>query len=82
MTQTDSTKMIIWKTQKHDKYKFSKFRPLGNPPRLWKRYVNDTFVVQVQEVEHKEQFLQHINNLDHAIMFTVVDNRLYGSSYS
>ena len=67
--QTGSTKMIIWKTQKHDTYKVSKVRPLGNPPRLWRRYVNDTFVGQ--EVEHKEQYLQHINNLDHAIKFTV-----------
>ena len=29
-------------------------------PRLWIRYVDDTFVIQQEE--HKEIFLEHINN--------------------
>ena len=36
--------------------------------RLWK-YVADTFVMQ--KIEHKENFLQHINFIDQAIKFTV-----------
>ena len=42
-----------------------------NPPRLWKRFVDDTFVVQ--QIEQKENFIQHINFIDQAIKFTVED---------
>ena len=40
-----------------------------HPPRIWKRYVDDTFVLQHQA--HKEEFLQHINTVDPSIQFTV-----------
>ena len=36
-----------------------------HPPRIWKRYVDDTFVLQHQA--HKEEFLQHINTVDPSI---------------
>ena len=39
-----------------------------HPPRLWLRYVDDTFVIQ--RVEHSQQFLQHINSIDPHIQFT------------
>ena len=39
-----------------------------NPPRLWKRYVDDTFVILQQS--QKEEFLQHINSVDSSIKFT------------
>ena len=42
-----------------------------HPPRIWKRYVDDTFVLQDQA--HKEEFLQHINTVDPSIKFTVED---------
>ena len=42
-------------------------------PRLWQRYVDDTFVIQ-KEV-NKQDFLQHINSVDPAIKFTVESNK-------
>ena len=42
-------------------------------PRLWQRYVDDTFVIH-KEI-HKEDFLQHINSVDPAIQFTVENNK-------
>ena len=36
-----------------------------NPPRLWKRYVHDTFVMQQQT--YRAEFLQHINSVDPSI---------------
>ena len=40
-----------------------------HPPRIWKRYVDNTFVLQ--DKAHKEEFLQHINTVDPSIQFTV-----------
>ena len=45
----------------------------GPHPRLWQKYVDDTFVIQ-KEI-HKQNFLQHISNADHAIHFTVENNK-------
>ena len=42
-------------------------------PRLWQRYVDDTFVIQ-KEV-NKQDFLQHINSVDPAIQFAVENNK-------
>ena len=39
-----------------------------NPPLLWKRFVDDTFVILKRE--HKEEFLTHINSVDNHIQFT------------
>ena len=39
-----------------------------NPSRLWKRYVDDTFVILQQS--QKEVFLLHINSVDPSIKFT------------
>ena len=38
----------------------------NHPPRLWLRYLEDTFVIQ-KEV-HKQHFLEHINSVDLAII--------------
>ena len=46
-------------------------------PRFWCRFVDDTFVVH-KEV-NKQDFLQHINSVDPAIMFTVEDTKEDGS---
>ena len=46
-------------------------------PKLWFRYVDDTWVVQREE--NKQNFLQHINNVDPAIKFTVENNKEDGA---
>ena len=38
------------------------------PPRIWKRYVDDTCVII--EATKKEGFLEHINSIDPHIQFT------------
>ena len=48
-----------------------------HPPSLWKRYVDDTFVIQ--EEQHQEEFLQHINSIDPNIRFTAETTRADGS---
>ena len=48
-------------------------------PRLWKRYVDDTFVILQQS--QKEEFLQHINSVDPSINFTTEKTR-HGSYIS
>ena len=47
------------------------------PHSIWKRYVDDTFVLQHQS--HKEEFLQHINTVDASIQFTVDEAKKDGS---
>ena len=46
-------------------------------PRMWLRYVDDTFVIQ-KEV-HKQNFLEHINSVCPAIKFTVEENKEDGA---
>ena len=48
-----------------------------HPPSMWKRFVDDTFVVM--ESSRKEEFLDHINNMDPHIQFTTEDAKLDGS---
>ena len=47
------------------------------PPRFWHRYVDDTFVIN-KEI-NKQDFLQHINNVDPAIQYTVENNKENGA---
>ena len=47
-----------------------------NPPRLWKRYVDDTFIILQQS--HRE-FLQYINSVDPSIHFTIEEAEQDGS---
>ena len=46
-------------------------------PRLWMRYVDDTFVIQQEE--HKQIFLEHIIKVAPAIKFTVESNQQDGA---
>ena len=46
-------------------------------PRLWMRYMDDTFVIQ--QGEHKQNFLEHINTVDPAIRFKVDSNQQDGA---
>ena len=48
-----------------------------HPPSLWKRFVDDTFVIL--ETAYKEEFFHHINSLDSHIKFTVENTRDDGS---
>ena len=47
------------------------------PPRIWKRYVDDTCVIM--EATQKEGFLEHINSIDPHIQFTTEDAKADGS---
>ena len=47
------------------------------PPRIWKRYVDDTFVVI--DSARKKKFLEHINNMDPHIQFTTDNAKADGS---
>ena len=49
----------------------------SNSPRLWYRFVNDTWVIQQQA--HKQLFLDHINSIDPTIKFTVKGNQENGA---
>ena len=40
-----------------------------NPPSVWKRFVDDTFVIMKKA--HKEEFLTHLNSVDSNIQFTI-----------
>ena len=46
-------------------------------PRLWMRYVDDTFVIQWED--QKQTFLDHINKVDPAIKLTIEDNKESGT---
>ena len=48
-----------------------------NPPLLWKRFVDDTFVIIKKA--HKEEFLTHINSVDSNIQLTSEDPGPKGS---
>ena len=52
-------------------------KPLLTPPRLWRRYVDDTFVI-IQK-KFLNIFFDHINNLEPSMKFTMEienDNQL------
>ena len=48
-----------------------------HPPSLWRRFMNDTFVV-IQKVQ-KDSFIEHINSIDEKFQFTMEDCRSDGS---
>ena len=48
-----------------------------HPPSIWKRFVDDTFIVI--KSSRKEEFLDHINNLDPNIQFSTEDAKTDGS---
>ena len=50
---------------------------LPYPPSLWKRYVDDTFVIIKKTC--KNEFLEHIKSIDKSIQFTVENTRANGS---
>ena len=50
---------------------------LPQPPLMWKRFVDDTFVII--KAAQKQSFLDHINSIDHNIQFTAEEPRPDGS---
>ena len=48
-----------------------------HPPLLWKRFVDDTFVI-IKKV-HREEFLTHLNSVDENIQFTAEEPGPEGS---
>ena len=48
-----------------------------NPPKLWKRFVDDTCVILSSG--SKEEFFQHINSIDPRIQFTTEESKPDGS---
>ena len=49
----------------------------ANPPRLWRRYVDDTIVIQ--KTEYGILFLQHLNSSEHHIQFSKEELNTDGS---
>ena len=45
----------------------------STPPRHWMRYVDDTFFMQRED--QQQNILDHINNIDQAIKFTLEGNQ-------
>ena len=48
-----------------------------NPPSLWKRFVDDTFVIMKKG--HREEFLTHLNSMDKNMQFTAEEPGPEGS---
>ena len=75
----------MWITCKSDCGSIFTWRPLNTelsilhwtPQWIWRRYVDDTFVVQKQA--HKEEFFHHINTVGLSIQFTAEEPRPDGS---
>ena len=47
------------------------------PPKLWFRYVDDTFVIQ--KVEHRIHFLEHLSSIDPHTQFPMKTPNIDGS---
>ena len=72
-----SPSVLFWPTCS---WKSLKLRPIKNAlhlPRLWLRYVDDTFVIQNADYNH--QFLQHISSIGPHIQFTAETPKSDGS---
>ena len=60
-----------------ERFEFKLISTALNPPRLLLRYVDDTFVIQ--QVEHNQQFLQHISSIDCHIQFIMENPKANGA---
>ena len=52
-----------------EEFEVKALQSFPNPPSMWLRFVDDTFVIN--KAEHSRDLLQHINNQDPHIQFTV-----------
>ena len=48
-----------------------------HPPSLWKRFVDDTFVII--EAQYKDEFFHQINSIDDNLKFTAETTRVDGA---
>ena len=52
-----------------EEFEVKSLQSFPNPPSMWLRFVDDTFVIN--KAEHSQDLFQHINNQDPHIQFTV-----------
>ena len=52
----------------HGRFETRAIQSSPNPPLLWKRFVDDTFVIMKKC--HREEFMKHLNSVDKNIQFT------------
>ena len=60
-----------------ESFEVEAIRSAPHPPYLWKRFVDDTFMII--ESSQKNEFLEHINSIDKHIQFTAEDQRSDGA---
>ena len=60
-----------------EKFETKTLSTAPNPPSLWLRYVDDTFVIMI--TSHKSKFPNHINAVEPNIKFTVEETRPDGA---
>ena len=60
-----------------ESFKLRALNTSPNPPLMWKRFVDDTFVIMKKA--HKEEFLTHLNSVDSNLQFTTEEPRPDGS---
>ena len=60
-----------------DAFEEKAINPSPTPPSLWRKFVDDTFVI-IKKTQ-KESFINHINSIDEKIQFTMEDSREDGS---
>ena len=60
-----------------EKFEIEALESSPHPPSLWKRFVDDTFVIL--ESQYKEEFFNHINSIDENIQFTAETTKADGS---
>ena len=60
-----------------EKFEIEALESPPHPPSLWRRFVDDTFVIL--EAQHKEEFFNHINSIDENIKFTAETTKADGS---
>ena len=58
-------------------YEVKAIQTAKNPPKMWKRYVDDTCVILSST--NKDDFFHHINSIDSRIQFTSEDSKPDGS---
>ena len=67
--QRDHLLVQLWPTWTWRAFEHRVITTALNPTRIWKRYVDDTFVIQHQS--HKVEFFRHTNSVDPSIQFPV-----------
>ena len=64
----------LWQNIYMEHFEAKALETAPHPPSLWKRYVDDTFVIL--ETAYKEEFFHHLNSIEEKIQFTAENTRL------